>query len=180
LVALPGLEPGLFALRGRIKPPWLQTSGRHAGEPWQHSQQRHWIKLACKAAEIPPIGFHCATRHSFASILAAKKTPMPVIARLLGHANGDTRMVEKHYAHLDDDYVTAVALGNPILLGDPNALAGVYVSFGGSSVVASPTTSFLVTPGKPALISLAEVGSPTYIACLGGVGNVLLIQYLNL
>jgi integrase len=29
--------------------------------------------------------------------------PMPVIAKQLGHA--DTRMTEKHYAHLSGDYV---------------------------------------------------------------------------
>jgi hypothetical protein len=32
--------------------------------------------------------------------------PMPVIAALLGHANGDLRMVTKQYAHLSDSYVS--------------------------------------------------------------------------
>jgi hypothetical protein len=33
-------------------------------------------------------------------------TPMLVIAALLGHADGDLRMVTKHYAHLSDSYVS--------------------------------------------------------------------------
>jgi integrase len=91
--------------RGSVEIMFTHTSGRHKGEAWAHSQQRHWMLQACQAAEIAPIGFHCATRHSFASLLVKNKTPMPVIAALLGHANGDTRMVTKHYAHLSDDYV---------------------------------------------------------------------------
>jgi hypothetical protein len=32
--------------------------------------------------------------------------PMHVIAALLGHANGDLRMVTKHCTHLSDSYVS--------------------------------------------------------------------------
>jgi hypothetical protein len=37
------------------------------------------------------------------SILAMRGVPMAVIARQLGHA--DTRMTERHYAHLAPNYV---------------------------------------------------------------------------
>ena len=42
-------------------------------------------------------------RHTHASHLAMRGVPMAVIARQLGHA--DTRMTERHYAHLAPSYV---------------------------------------------------------------------------
>jgi integrase len=42
-------------------------------------------------------------RHTYASALAAQGVPMGVIAAQLGHS--DTRMTEKHYAHLAPSYV---------------------------------------------------------------------------
>ena len=45
-------------------------------------------------------------RHSYASALAGKGVPMGVIAAQLGHA--DTRMTEKHYAHLAPSHVADV------------------------------------------------------------------------
>jgi hypothetical protein len=45
----------------------------------------------------------CPLRHTHASILAMRSVPMAVIARQLGHA--DTRMTERHYAHLAPNYV---------------------------------------------------------------------------
>jgi hypothetical protein len=50
----------------------------------------------------PPATFHIL-RHTYASSLAMKGVPMGVIAAQLGHA--DTRMTEKHYAHLAPSYV---------------------------------------------------------------------------
>ena len=53
---------------------------------------------ACKHAKIKPaISFH-VLRHTHGSTLAMRGVPMGVIAEQLGHA--DTRMTEKHYAHL--------------------------------------------------------------------------------
>jgi integrase len=61
------------------------------------------MKEACKAAKIEPaIGFHIL-RHTYASRLAGRGVPMRVIADQLGHT--DTRMTEKHYAHLAPSYV---------------------------------------------------------------------------
>jgi integrase len=96
------------ACAGKQPEDWIFTHsvGRHKGEQWLHSQQSYYMKEACDLAGIKQIGFHCATRHSFASLLAEKNTPMHVIANLLGHANGDVRLVTKHYAHLSDSYVS--------------------------------------------------------------------------
>jgi hypothetical protein len=42
-------------------------------------------------------------RHTHGSLLAMRAVPMAVIARQLSHA--DTRMTEKHYAHLAPNYI---------------------------------------------------------------------------
>ena len=44
-------------------------------------------------------------RHTYASLLVMADVPVPmlVVAKNLGHA--DTRMCEKHYAHLTPSYV---------------------------------------------------------------------------
>ena len=42
-------------------------------------------------------------RHTFASHLTMAGAPTLVVAKSLGHA--DTRMVERHYAHLAEDWV---------------------------------------------------------------------------
>jgi integrase len=57
----------------------------------------------CKRAGISPaVSFH-VLRHTHGSALAMRGVPMAVIAEQLGHA--DTRMTEKHYAHLAPSYV---------------------------------------------------------------------------
>lgn len=84
--------------------------GRHKGEPWEHTQQTYWMNEACREAKISPaISFHIL-RHTYASQLAMNNTPMPVIAAQLGHA--DTRMTERHYAHLGRSYVADVVRAN--------------------------------------------------------------------
>jgi hypothetical protein len=44
-------------------------------------------------------------RHTYGATLAMRGVPMAVIAEQLGHA--DTRMTEKHYAHLAPSYVAS-------------------------------------------------------------------------
>lgn len=61
------------------------------------------MREACARSGIAPaVGFH-VLRHTHASILAMRAVPMAVIARQLGHS--DTRMTERHYAHLAPNYV---------------------------------------------------------------------------
>ena len=89
------------------------TAGRKASDlifrrgdrEWRASEQKRPLEQACKAAKIdPPATFHIL-RHTYASQLAMSGVPMGVIAAQLGHS--DTRMTERHYAHLAPDYVSA-------------------------------------------------------------------------
>lgn len=74
------------------------------GLAWKKSYQFRPLREACLAAKInPPISFHIL-RHTHASYLAMRNTPLAVIASQLGHA--DTRMTEKHYAHLASSYIS--------------------------------------------------------------------------
>ena len=55
-----------------------------------------------RAGIEPPATFH-VLRHTHGSALAMRGTPLGVIASQLGHA--DTRITERHYAHLSPSYV---------------------------------------------------------------------------
>jgi integrase len=77
---------------------------RDDGAAWGASHQQRPLEVASKIAKLdPPATFHIL-RHSYASSLAMKGVPMGVIAAQLGHR--DTRMTEKHYAHLSPSYVS--------------------------------------------------------------------------
>jgi integrase len=76
---------------------------RDDGKSWGPSHQQRPLEAASEHAKIePPATFHIL-RHTYASALAMKRVPMGVIAAQLGHA--DTRMTERHYAHLAPSYV---------------------------------------------------------------------------
>lgn len=64
---------------------------------WGPSEQSRRMLDACEAASLPKMGFH-QLRHSYASALVSAGMPLAYVAQLTGHA--DTRMLEKHYAHL--------------------------------------------------------------------------------
>jgi integrase len=73
------------------------------GLAWGPSHQIRWMAEACRAARIEPAaGFHIL-RHTAASHLVMSGVPLNVVAHNLGHA--DTRMTERHYAHLAPSYV---------------------------------------------------------------------------
>ena len=77
---------------------------------WKRAEQLRPMRDACtRAAIVPAVGFH-VLRHTHASILAMRGVPMAVIARQLGHS--DTRMTERHYAHLAPNYVTDTIRAN--------------------------------------------------------------------
>jgi len=72
------------------------------GEPWKKSHQGRPLRKACQRAEItPPASFHIL-RHTHASRLVMAGVPMLIVSKNLGHA--DTRMTERHYAHLEPSY----------------------------------------------------------------------------
>jgi len=76
---------------------------RADGGRWGNSHQLRPMLEACDRAKIKPaVSFH-VLRHTHGSTLAMRGVPMGVIAEQLGHA--DTRMTEKHYAHLAPSYV---------------------------------------------------------------------------
>ena len=86
-----------------------RSSGEHLflradGEQWGRSHQTRRLKVACERANIKPaISFHIL-RHTHASQLVQRGVPLPVIAKQLGHA--DTRVCERHYAHLSPNYIS--------------------------------------------------------------------------
>ncbi len=86
---------------------------RRDGKPWSPSDQQRPMAHACAGASIEPaISFH-VLRHTHGSLLAMRGVPLGVIAHQLGHA--DTRMTERHYAHLAPSYVA-----DTIRAGFPN------------------------------------------------------------
>jgi integrase len=88
---------------------------RSNGEAWGKSNQFRPLREACVAVRIEPaISFHIL-RHTYASRLALAGTPMTVIAAQLGHT--DTRMTERHYAHLTPNYVADVVRASFTRLG---------------------------------------------------------------
>ena len=76
---------------------------RAPGRPWRKSEQARPMLAACIAAKIePPVSFHIL-RHTYGSLLARKRVPLQIISAAMGHA--DTRMTQRHYAHLSPDHV---------------------------------------------------------------------------
>lgn len=99
---------------------------------WSKSDQFRLMRAACAVAKIAPaISFH-ELRHTYGSRLAMRGVPMGVIAAQLGHA--DTRMTERHYAHLSPNYVAdtvRAAFGNLGIVAPSNVAplaAGVRVA----------------------------------------------------
>jgi integrase len=85
------------------------------GNAWGASHQKRPLDKASERAGISPaVNFHIL-RHTYASHLAMKAVPMGVIAAQLGHT--DTRMTEKHYAHLSPSYVAQTIRANFPFLG---------------------------------------------------------------
>ncbi len=79
---------------------------RSDGSRWGRSHQHRPLREACRRAGIdPPASFHIL-RHTYATPLLQAGAPLPVIAANLGHA--DTRMTERHYAHLVPSHVAQV------------------------------------------------------------------------
>jgi integrase len=92
-----------FSQRAAGKEAGARLFLRPDGGPWGHALQRRPMLEACRVAKIrPAIGFHML-RHTYASRLAMRGVPLAVIAEQLGHS--DTRMTERHYAHLAPSYV---------------------------------------------------------------------------
>jgi integrase len=73
------------------------------GTAWAKSNQFRPMNEAVGRARIKPaINFH-GLRHTWASLSAMAGVPLLIIAKNLGHR--DTRMCERHYAHLAPSFV---------------------------------------------------------------------------
>jgi integrase len=88
---------------------------RADNDRWGASHQKRPLDEASERAEISPAATFHILRHTHGSHLAMAGVPMGVIAAQLGHA--DTRMTEKHYAHLAPSYVAQTIRANFPVLG---------------------------------------------------------------
>jgi integrase len=104
-----------FAVWTKDKAPSDHVFLRADKAVWGASHQKRPLDEASEQAEIAPaVTFHIL-RHTHGSHLAMAGVPMGVIAAQLGHA--DTRMTEKHYAHLAPSYVAQTIRANFPRLG---------------------------------------------------------------
>jgi integrase len=93
----------LFERDGTLKQATRNAPAEIARVAWGKSDQSRFMREACAVAKITPaVSFH-ELRHTYGSRLAMRGVPMGVIAAQLGHA--DTRMTERHYAHIAPSYV---------------------------------------------------------------------------
>jgi integrase len=95
---------------------------RPDGLPWGKAHAQRPLNRACEAARISPARSFHILRHTYASHLVMAGAPLQVVAANLGHA--DTRMTERHYAHLAPSYVADVIRATMPRLGlvEPNAV----------------------------------------------------------
>lgn len=75
---------------------------RDNGQPWKHADQTRPMKAAAAAAGTPGATFH-VLRHTYASLLIKRGVPLKYVSEVLGHS--DSRITERHYAHLAPDHV---------------------------------------------------------------------------
>jgi integrase len=102
-VALADEGRALFASLTAGRAPQDLIFRRADGAAWGASHQQRPLDKASTIAKLePPATFHIL-RHTYASALAMKGVPMGVISAQMGHS--DTRMTERHYAHLAPSYV---------------------------------------------------------------------------
>jgi integrase len=102
-VVLAGEGRALFEQLTAGRAPQNLIFRRDDDGPWGPSHQQRPLAEASAIAKLDPLATFHILRHTYASALAMKSVPMGVIAAQLGHS--DTRMTEKHYAHLAPSYV---------------------------------------------------------------------------
>jgi integrase len=99
---------------------------RDDGRPWGQAHQKRPLEAACARAGIKPQASFHTLRHTYASTLAGRGVPTSVIAHQLGHA--DTRITEKHYAHLAPNYVTETVRAALPTLGVVDEASGAEIT----------------------------------------------------
>lgn len=92
----------LESLTARIQPDELIFT-RADGSPWTRVAVIRGMQSASDAAKVSPRATFYSLRHTYASHLVQKGTPLLFVASALGHR--DARMVEKHYGHFAPSHV---------------------------------------------------------------------------
>lgn len=102
-VPLPPSGVRLFARLAEDRPRDAPLLVQDGGGAWKPATYQRRFKAAVKAADLAEITLH-ELRHSYASTMVRGGAPLMVVAEALGHSG--TRMVEKHYAHLERSFVS--------------------------------------------------------------------------
>jgi integrase len=115
----------LFCRLAMGKPSDALMLQRPDGKRWGKAHAQRPLAHACRAAHISPAASFHVLRHTYASHLVTAGAPLQVVAANLGHA--DTRMTEKHYAHLAPNYVAQVIRATMPKLGlvEPTNIAAL-------------------------------------------------------
>jgi integrase len=83
---------------------------RSNGKSWTKDAVKKPMRRACKKVGRKGLGFH-QLRHSFATRLLTRGVPMKIVADQMGHSSA--RMLEKHYAHIQDSHVQQLIAALP-------------------------------------------------------------------
>jgi integrase len=95
---------------------------RSNGMAWKKSEQKRPMDAACELAKIEGVTFHIL-RHTYASHAVMNGMPIAVLSEQLGHK--DTRITERHYAHLAHSYKQKLVRDNAPSFGfAPVAIPG--------------------------------------------------------
>nr|WP_210344127.1 site-specific integrase [Nitratireductor aquibiodomus] len=100
------LPPGgvtLFRKLATDRPPEAPLLTQENGVEWRRATYHRDFKALLDKAHLEDVTLH-ELRHTYASTMVRGGAPLMVVAQALGHS--DTRMVEKHYAHLAQSYVS--------------------------------------------------------------------------
>jgi integrase len=100
-IALNAEGVAFFSEITKGKEPFERMFLRANGNVWTKSQQKRPMDAACEAAKVGNVTFHIL-RHTYASQAVMNGVPIAVVAEQLGHK--DTRITERHYAHLCRSY----------------------------------------------------------------------------
>jgi integrase len=108
-VALNGEGVAFFSHATKHRAPSERMFLRANGRQWKTSEQKRPMDKACSDAKVGCVTFHIL-RHTYASLAVMNGVPIAVVAEQLGHK--DTRITERHYAHLCRSYKQEIIRAN--------------------------------------------------------------------
>lgn len=101
-IPLPAGGAELFERLARERPGSDPLLRQENGAAWAPATYHRPWKALLARAKLSDVTLH-EIRHTYASTMVRNGAPLIVVAEALGHS--DTRMAEKHYAHLAPSYV---------------------------------------------------------------------------